>query len=348
MQKTNSVNQSFVALTGLRGVGAVWVVVFHTWDDSPARLVSAGYLGVDLFFVLSGFIITHVHGSDFETPTWKEYGRFLALRIVRIFPLHAVVLSCFALFAFSAPGFIERYNAPQRWDIRSLLQTFMLVNNWFRWPPLWNHPSWSLSAEWLGYLAFPAIMLGSIGFRSSRHFFLATLCSVSLMVVAFCLVDDPLFSNAGTSGVIRMAGGFTAGCMPYRYFQTAQKPNKHLTTWGACTLIASGIAFEEFRFLVLFGFAFLILGVVTEDTLVRRLVSIKPVILLGDISFSIYLCHWPLLQIRNWCVARHFVSEQLSLVSVFLAIGFTSYVCWKYIEVPARKWDRSRLARRAG
>ena len=338
--------QTFRPRTGLRGVGAFWVVLFHTFHESPVGFVSAGYLGVDLFFVLSGFIITHVHGEDFKVFSWGAYFRFLMLRIARIFPLHIVVLGLFAVFVFSAPGFIEPYHAPERWNVSSLVQTFLLVNNWFGWPPFWNSPSWSLSAEWLGYLAFPVLARATVGFESSRLFFLAAVTSIFLMVIVLALTGDANFSGMGGSGLVRMAGGFTTGCMVYRYLRANPGPQPGQTTLWACVLITLGISFEEWRFLTFFGFPALILGVVTEETWLSRLLCTRPATFIGEISFSIYMCHWPLLQIQNWAVAHEVLSEKAGLALVLLAICGLSVLSWKYIELPARNRGRRFIQER--
>jgi peptidoglycan/LPS O-acetylase OafA/YrhL len=85
---------------------------------------------------------------------------------------------------------------------------------------------------------------------------------------------------------------------------------------------------------------------VTEEGPVTRFLSSSPLLVLGDLSFSIYMCHWPLIQVRNWLGSQHLVSDAMGTALAVLAIGLTSIACWKCIEVPARTWGRRLIDRR--
>src|ERR1043165_7460847 len=154
---TEHSQRSFIpALTGIRGIGAVWVVIYHLFPgDLP--VIGLGYQGVDLFFILSGFVLTLVHTKDFDGGyALSKYIRFLMLRLVRIYPLHITVLIVFAVAVLVLPGFAQRYEHPDHFGISQFITTALLVQNWRMGNvSLWNGPSWSLSAEWLGYIFFP-------------------------------------------------------------------------------------------------------------------------------------------------------------------------------------------------
>src|SRR5258705_5569923 len=90
------------ALTGLRGVAAFWVVLFHMEWGSSIPIIEKGYLGVDVFFILSGFVLMHVY-AGFETTDF-DYVRFIKARIARIYPLHIFALLLLAVLVICFPS----------------------------------------------------------------------------------------------------------------------------------------------------------------------------------------------------------------------------------------------------
>ena len=129
-------------------MAALWVVSFHVsglWQGEMP-LAGMGYLGVDLFFILSGFVLSYVHGEAFRRDPLGAYPHFLGRRIARIFPVWLVVL---AVFAVKHRATIE----PEYLFIYAIL-----AQAWGGVPTqLLNPPGWSVSLEWAVYLLFPLI-----------------------------------------------------------------------------------------------------------------------------------------------------------------------------------------------
>src|ERR1700738_3275447 len=153
-------------LTPLRGIAALLVAIFH-FEMAIARFVPAKqtmffekcYLMVDLFFVMSGFIILHVYGSNFRKVLQKESLReFFVARFARTYPLHIFsLLLLVVIVLWLTPWGNPPIILEQRSDILPnvfLLQSFG-VNKIYSW----NIPSWSISAEWGAYLLFPFLAL---------------------------------------------------------------------------------------------------------------------------------------------------------------------------------------------
>ena len=157
------------ALTGLRIVAALWVVLFHfrplIWDASPrlkddlAPIFNAGAQGVDLFFILSGFVLTWNY-LDRMGPTWSARAslHFLWLRLSRVWPVYLVTMHLAALWIIFTlhVGEVPSPDVGQLTAVSYLRQLFM-VQLWFA--PFfdrtsWDGPAWSISAEWLAYLLF--------------------------------------------------------------------------------------------------------------------------------------------------------------------------------------------------
>ena len=143
---------SIPSLTGIRGVAAVWVLFFHLNALFPrlihnSSFITAGYHAVDLFFILSGFILMYVHSQDFIHPTWLKTCEFYAARVTRVYPLNATILFGI-LIAFSwQTRFItwSRIQQPGSYSVAGFYQTLILANRWGRSLGEWNEPTWSLS-----------------------------------------------------------------------------------------------------------------------------------------------------------------------------------------------------------
>lgn len=335
--------QYYGSLSGLRGIGAIWVTLFHIFHQSDNPLISAGYLGVDLFFLLSGFIIAHVHGADFAHGyKVSSHWRFLQLRLVRIYPLHVFVLVLFACFVFTTPEFVERYNNPDRFGFGPFMASLLLVHNWgFGDPTLWNVPTWSLSVEWLAYLAFPflAIAFSKI---SARYALLAALLILVLLEIALAITGVPR-GGTGKVGLLRIAFEFSAGCFLQRYVSWERRKAHVSIQWAAIGLVSLAVFVPSLQGFAPLGFGLLILTVVLGDSVIAKGLSSRPMAFLGNVSFSLYMTHSPLIQIRNWIVERGFIGKELGLVALLASICVVSVLCWKYVEVPARALGRRKL-----
>jgi len=137
-------------LTGVRFFLALGVVLFHcqlqwTLPDEAVGLLDRARLGVDVFFILSGFILTHVYLQGDGVP---DYRRFLAARFARIYPAHLFILLGMLGLVLLAPLFGVGLE-PGRFNPADFAGTLLLVQAWFprETMVLWNGPAWSLSAE---------------------------------------------------------------------------------------------------------------------------------------------------------------------------------------------------------
>src|SRR5664279_2124889 len=150
-------------LTPLRGIAAIWVAVYHfqgiavTFISSGStHLIDRGYIMVDLFFIMSGFIICHVYRKSFEEGlTAKNFKQFFIARFARIYPLHLFVLIVLILWiAKIGVGGLGMVFDPTSIPTNLLLIHSFGIHKVFTW----NVPSWSISAEWWAYMAFPFLV----------------------------------------------------------------------------------------------------------------------------------------------------------------------------------------------
>lgn len=151
------------ALTSLRYLAALWVVVFHFRPYAGVEAVGVpvlykGYLAVDFFFILSGFVLAHVYRSSLREGTYSHRA-FVIKRLARVYPMHAVTLAFFVALALAAPVIGLQLDSAEKFDMSQIVPQIFLVHAWLGTGETFNYPSWSISAEFLAYLSFPLVMI---------------------------------------------------------------------------------------------------------------------------------------------------------------------------------------------
>ncbi len=284
-------------LTTLRIFAAAWVVLYHYWPLLVAGprpgAVEKGYLGVELFFVLSGFILCHVYLQSFGEKRFS-YGSFLWARLARIYPMHLATLAGLGLLiaVASALGFAA---GDQVLVWSSLPAQLLLLQAWgLGLEGGWNHPSWSISAEWFAYVSFPAFAAVFWPLRDRPWIALA---GASLLVVALNLIFPILAGHALTSattawGALRIVPCFALGCAAYllwrRQAVTSQAAAKLLTATLLVAIAAgAGLQVPDMVMVLLFGG--LILGLASLASTGSNLMGSRLGVYLGEVSFAVYM-----------------------------------------------------------
>ena len=152
------------ALTGLRGFAAWWVVSYHFREFfylAPAWLISffsKGYLAVDIFFILSGFVI-YISGNGLaQNPNLQKYLTFVRRRFSRIYPVHLFMLLVYLLLPAAIVIFSKSKQIPQAFSIESFIANLFLLQAWGFIDYLsWNVAAWAISSLFAAYLLFPII-----------------------------------------------------------------------------------------------------------------------------------------------------------------------------------------------
>jgi peptidoglycan/LPS O-acetylase OafA/YrhL len=301
-----------------------------------------GFLGVDLFFILSGAVLYHVHASDFIQYSFKAHLQFLRLRLARVYPLHLFCLLTFAVIIFILPGLIHTYR-PGGFSFFNFMSTLLMMNNWgFSTSSLWNVPSWSLSAEWLGYLAFPFIVLAiDKKVRDGWEMPLA-ITLLTFLVLATIMLGAKDMGGVGKLGILRMGCEFTAGCLFYKAAKNSLAPGTAITMVGL--IITMGCAYGvDLHWGAVFGLGLLVYSLCKEGPVAQAIFGNPVALWLGNISFSLYLSHWPLIQIYQWVVPRSPLDDTLlacALIAVIIAVAALLY---RFVEVPSRRYLRMKI-----
>jgi len=331
-------------LTALRGVFACWVMLLHIFNTGlgdPAGtpwIVREGYLAVDFFFFLSGFILAGTYGARMSAGlSGPAYLRFAARRWGRLFPMHAAVILAIVL---AHPVY-----APMR-----VVEELSLTQRWVIWPPGdndWiNMPSWSISTEWAASLLFPIFVWAAL--RGSRRRAAVT-GAIAIFFLVYAAANHEWNLNIWRSTVtilpmLRCFGDFALGVLGYRYRDAIDplKSDRVLALIGAVLLLALVLRLND---LALVAIMFpLVLGIAGNRGFVARALSVAPLHWLGTISYSIYLIHFPLiLLLRSLWGGPTTVAGALAfgITTGALAIGLAA-MTYRWIEVPGRRWVKRR------
>lgn len=332
-------------LTGLRGVDALWVLLYHLTLSRDIPVLEHGDLGVDVFFILSGYVLCLVYADRLALTDLRAYLQFLRARVARIYPLHFLSLALLAVIVLAAPGFTDRYPLiSERFGVGPFVASLLLIQNWGHWlPTCWNTPAWSLSAEWFAYLGFPLFLALSQRWRLPGQAIVLAVACLVILVATLLAKGLTAPTVIGTPGMLRMACEFMCGCLIYRAIRLGLPRLPGWVDAGASILLIVALSAPSATMLALPAFALLITLAAQNAGPVAWLTSSKPIVWLGEISYSIYLLHWIVLQISNWYLDGSALSPLRQVAwdcSLIIAIFALSVLSYKYVERPVRTWGR--------
>ncbi len=337
------------ALTGIRGIAA-WLVVFYhirkslhdLLPDAILLIFSKGYLAVDLFFMLSGFVLWYNYAAKLRQRSREAAGQFLWRRVARIWPLHLLVLSGFIMLA----GVLMAMGRETRsYPFADLPLHVILIQGWgWRHALAWNHPAWSISTEMAANLLFPVVAGLSFWERLSGTLLLG-LAGALLLAIHFLYAGNGyviMDTNISRLGLWRCLLEFTLGnvlCMVWLRWRGSDG-----LAFAACLLgclgIAAGFLFAlpETAFAPL-CLAMLLLVTASGRGLAAKLLGGTALRYLGEISYSTYLLHVLLFTLYKFVFVD--ASMQLSWVAFFgflILVFVFSMVLYHWIERPAQRW----------
>ncbi len=345
------------ALTGARGIAAWYVVLFHIrlsfHDSLPAWLMtflSKGYLAVDLFFVLSGFVMWLTYGAKFASDGLRAAPNFYVKRLARIYPLHIFVLMLVMAYVgllWSTGRAAADHHIAIHYPLAEFPLHFLLIQNWGMTPNLaWNDPDWSISTEMAAYLIFPIIAVALSRFK------LPTLALVALLLAFAGLLDMYMVAHGAQNigfditrtGLVRCLFEFFSGVLVCMIWQSnVQKPNpmQTLAITSAGSIVAAlwfaGIA-RETLVVPLIGSACVYCLARTSGGAGNPL-SGRLLRYIGDISYSTYLAHYPLWTLFKLLLVRDVNHVAAPLMFLYLAVTFVvSALLYQMIEKPGRRW----------
>lgn len=325
-------------IDGLRAVAVLLVVLFH----ADGRICSGGYIGVDIFFVISGFLITSIIRKQIAAGTFTLVG-FYERRARRILPAFFVVVACVMCVSWcivlpSAFKAVGRAAAASSVSLANVL--FWAEDGYFAAAsedkPLLH--MWSLGVEEQFYFLLPCLfLLAGLGRKSTK-----VMCSLFAMSFAVSVWLVRVDSSAAFFLLPARAWELILGSLlsvlmadrvvPSRSGQMISFAGLAVILWSAWGFTVGTVFPGENALLPCLGAAAVIYG--SGQGIVGKWLSLTPFVFIGRISYSLYLWHWPIL-----VFARQLKIEPLSNVETFCCVVLSiaaAIVSWKYVEQPFR------------
>lgn len=356
-------------LDGLRGVAAITVVCFHLFEAFATshldQRINHGYLAVDFFFILSGFVIGYAYDNRWGTMKTTD---FIKRRIIRLHPM-VVMGAIIGAIMFYTQGC-------EVWDVSKIALSALFIATFFNallipattgteirgvgeMFPL-NGPSWSLFFEYLGNLLY-VLFIRKFSTKVLGLLVLATGCGLAAFAILGPLGDICVgFSLTGTEftgGSLRLLFSFTAGLFLSRIF----KPTKVKGAFWICTLSIVALlavpriggaehlwmngVYDTMCCVVFFPLLVYIgASGKSTDRYTTRICKF-----LGDISYPLYMVHYPFIYLYfAWVKNENLTFEESLPGAVAVVIGsiVLAYICLKFYDTPIRKYLANRFLKR--
>ncbi|RXR28832.1 acyltransferase family protein [Sphingobium fluviale] len=333
------------SLTAARGIAAWLVVLFHIRSGMPwlpadvLHVIHKGYLAVDFFFILSGFVIWLSAQGEFAARGLGATPAFLRRRLARIYPLYAVMLALTVGFVLllEATG---RSTAGYPWA--ELPLHVLMLQNWGFTPDLsWNHPAWSISTEFAAYLLFPLlVLLFSPIARAPRWVILGAMaCLIGILAVGMQALG---YTNLGghivKTGLARCIAEFAMGCLLCALWQ--QGVDRVSRTVAIVALLGGGFVWAGgfTNELIAFPLVTTALIYLIADHSQRGGKIARPLVYLGEISYATYLSHFMLFIWFKIALVNNAANIAPHLIALYVLLTLAaSVILYHGIEKPGRR-----------
>jgi peptidoglycan/LPS O-acetylase OafA/YrhL len=357
------------AITGVRIVAAVWVILFHLRGNIASEfprvydligpIIIHGDYGVDLFFIVSGYVIALNYADRMGIALDRKASvKFWWARIARIWPAYFLTLlfcavwhGSFLIFHANDPV------APRDFSVLSFFRQALLIVQWTEPDSnrlTWNGAAWTVSAESLAYVIFPVIAL--LLFRLGRAFGARALGVMGAVVVSpvvlFALALGSIY--APYMWLLRILCEFLAGCLLY-YALSKVELSSHLRWVASILACAVVVLFVGFAYLIWYTgherwgvlvvpLMFVLVGcLAVGDRLLPRLLAMRWFVVGGMASYSVYLVHMPIIEVFwflqghvSWVAPGSVGSKVGFILLPFIALA-AGYCLWRFFEEPARR-----------
>jgi peptidoglycan/LPS O-acetylase OafA/YrhL len=369
--RTTSKSGEILPLTSLRFFAALYVVLFHTWDAFLPSLpgprywndfLNLGYVGVSIFFILSGYILTVVYLPN-RSVNRLDLHKFYIARFARIYPLYALSLISVGFFTWKDLAHNSPHFATTKLTIR-YLANFGLLEAWYPALGTANVPAWSVSAEAFFYLVFPAIGL-TLATKVKKPLRFGLFLWLSAIVISLSLLrvfhsPDGDLVLARFNPLLRLPE-FLIGVCAARWQPRAIPKGM---SWISVLIYLALIPLIAHLPMLLVSngllapvFVALIISLGNLKGSFERFMSSPILVSLGHASYSLYLLHFPvlfwltyLLSVKRtselgspWILPFSAPGRLMTYLVVTIAISIAGYYL---VEKPARKYLIRRLQAR--
>lgn len=364
-------NQEIKPLTGIRGIAALWVVIYHYngivnygKDNYTGKLLSNGYCAVDIFFLLSAFVMCLAYSGEFKKQiSIQSYITFIKKRFARIYPAYFFWTFMFLAFEFF------RFSS---FNYKKVVINLLLVQN------LFNHSAiapvfWSLSSEWILYILFPFLYYFLQKTENSYIKIFLILISIigiySLPSLDNFVIDNsigllaihPTGSIESIIGINSIARCFFSYVIGINLFLLIignnsisfpwMRLSKYSAIMGILIISCFGRSPETYS-LILVCSIILISALYLDKEKEDSFFASKFVYFLGQISYSVYLCHIFIMLFASFLVEKYFPLQFENALGGYLIVFGSlvvlipiSYLSYKFIEIKGGSLLKSKQAR---
>lgn len=328
-------------IDGLRAIAVLAVLFYHAGFQG----FSGGYIGVDVFFVISGYLITKKISDNLQAGRFT-FIDFYERRIRRIFPaLFSVIFITLLIGAwlFDAETFTDLGQSATATTLFFSNIFFQNQAGYFDSPstlkPLLH--MWSLSVEEQFYLALPLLLVFlNKFFKKKIKMILALIAGLSFIIVAFTINNNPSAAFFLTPGRIwELLTGSLLALISVGQIKTKQR--EFFSASGILMILVSIMIYSDrtpfpgaAAAVPVLGSALIILAGIAGESLIGKFLGLKPLVFIGKISYSLYLWHWPII-----VFTRIYLIREMTAIDQIIWLGITflvSYLSWKIIETPFR------------
>lgn len=324
------------SLTGLRGIVALWVTFFHFncfTNYFIESITGKGYLAVDIFFVLSAFLLTISYSGRFKSLTFKNITDFYKKRVNRIYPVYILSVIIIALFLVDTSKTKFLINA-------ALVQCFYNPNYSL------NIVYWSLSTEWICYLIFPFLLFFVIRFKIRWEILivLSLILRFSLLYIPdnlYLQSDLPLKTGEssrymdvshGLSSLVRTISsyflGIGAALLPG--INSENKKNNYIMYASSLVFLLLLYTEKGLFFIPLVSAVIIKYLYIGGTNYVKTLMESKAVYFLGNISYSLYIIHYIIVQhvVKGtyFTLTSSHLLNSFFLIAVSILLSYFSYI----------------------
>lgn len=335
-------------IDGLRAIAILFVLAFH----AGLTIFPSGFIGVDIFFVISGYLITGILCQSIENKAFS-FTEFYSRRLWRLQPVFICLLVCTAVFTMLVylPDDLLHYT-------KSARKTSLFLSNQFFGRETTGYFSpqntmlpllhtWSLSIEWQCYLVLPLLLYllhQWLSRRSIKWVIYALTTLFFVLTIGYSSLNPANHYYRLLSRLFEFFIGASVVFTPIR-IPVNKILNESLSL--AALFILAYLATRKgiqvgfpnwYALWVSLGTGVLIaLGNNQQPSLVTRIVSLKPMVFIGLISYSLYIWHWPVFVLIRYLAIEE---SKVLLIFAFASIGLIAYLSWRFIEKPARQFHQ--------
>jgi peptidoglycan/LPS O-acetylase OafA/YrhL len=351
-------SERFVLLDGLRGIAAVFIIQRHA-EDLLGEALPSSYLGVDLFFALSGFVLAHAYGAALADGRISPM-RFMKARLLRLYPLYGIALALgtayyIHMYLVGRPVMADEYVVPEELALAFVTGLLFLpspVTISFNAALFIVHPAWSLFNELVANVAYALR-----GARARARQIAAVIAVAAILLVVAALQFDRLHAgfrwHEMYAGMARVFFSFFVGVLIYRYRRKMPlvRPFQALACLALLGLVLAFPTPRDLRWIFDLAIVFLVWPALLywASAIVPGPRTSSVASFLGTASYAVYVLHTPLL---DWAhviwpgITAPAIAPYAGIALIALVVLISWYLTVK-IDQPLQKRLKQRVLRRA-